>query len=116
VSPFERHDRVAPLFVTVDPARDTPEVMAAYVAAFHPRLIGLTGTKAEIAAAAQAFRVYYERMDQADAPDGYLMAHSGYIYLMNPEGRFEAVFREDRESAEALAGEILTRITKENRS
>jgi len=109
-------ERVAPLFVTVDPARDTPEVMAAYVAAFHPRLIGLTGTEAEVAAAAKALRVYYERMDQADAPDGYLMAHSGYIYLMTPEGRFDAVFREGRESAEALAGEILTRIAKENRT
>jgi cytochrome oxidase Cu insertion factor (SCO1/SenC/PrrC family) len=112
----DKADRVAPLFVTVDPTRDTPEVMAAYVAAFHPRLIGLTGTDAEVAAAAAAFRVYYERMDQADAPDGYLMAHSGYIYLMTPEGRFNAVFREGRESAEALAGEILTRIAKENRS
>jgi cytochrome oxidase Cu insertion factor (SCO1/SenC/PrrC family) len=112
----DQADRVAPLFITVDPARDTPEVMAAFVAAFHPRLIGLTGTDDEIAAAAKAFRVYYERMDQADAPDGYLMAHAGYLYLMSPAGRFETVFREGDGTAEELAEDILNRIAKEARS
>jgi cytochrome oxidase Cu insertion factor (SCO1/SenC/PrrC family) len=112
----DQADRVAPLFITVDPARDTPEVMAAFVTAFHPRLIGLTGTDAEVAAAAKAFRVYYERMDQADAPDGYLMAHAGYLYLMSPAGRFEAVLREGDGTAEELAEEILNRIAKEARS
>lgn len=110
-----RADRVAPLFITVDPKRDTPDVMAAFVAAFHPRLIGLTGSEDDIAAAAQAFRVYYRRTDDAAAPAGYLMAHSGYIYLMAPDGRFEAVFREDRETAAELAEEIRMRIEKEER-
>ena len=64
----DKADRAAPLFVTVDPVRDTPQVMAAYITDLHPRLIGLTGTEAEVAAAAKAFRVYYERMDQADRP------------------------------------------------
>lgn len=112
----DQAERVAPLFITVDPARDTPEVMAAYVAAFHPQLIGLTGTDADVAAAAKAFRVYYERMEQADAPDGYLMAHAGYVYLMSPAGRFEAVFREGGETAEELAEEILTRIARQAQS
>lgn len=111
----ERVDRVAPLFITVDPGRDTVPVMAEFVAAFHPRLIGLTGTEAQVAEAARAFRVYYETMPDTSAPDGYLMAHSGYIYLMNPEGRFEAVFREERQPPAALAEEILMRIKKAER-
>lgn len=111
----DRADRVAPLFITVDPARDTVTVMAAFVAAFHPRLIGLTGTEAQVAEAARNFRVYYEEMADASAPDGYLMAHAGYIYLMTPKGRFEAVFRENGQPPEALAEEIVMRIEKEER-
>ena len=100
-------DRVTPIFITVDPSRDTPEVMAEYVQAFHPKLVGLTGSEAEVAAAAQSFRVYYERMEEETAPDGYLMAHSGHIYLMTPEGRFEDVFREGDQSAEKMAADVL---------
>lgn len=111
----DRADQVAPLFITVDPARDTVPVMAEYVAAFHPRLVGLTGTEAQIAETARNFLVFYERMDEPSAPDGYLMAHAGYIYLMNPEGRFEAVFREERQPPEALAEEILMRVEKAKR-
>lgn len=109
-------DRVAPIFVTVDPARDTVEVMAQYVAAFHPRLIGLTGSDAQTAEAAENFRVWYERAEDAAAPEGYRMAHSGYIYLMRPDGRFEAVFREGDQPPEALAQEISMRIEKDARS
>ncbi|WP_157019380.1 SCO family protein [Mesorhizobium xinjiangense] len=103
---------IAPLFITVDPTRDTPEVMAEYVQAFHPDLIGLTGTEVEIGAAADAFRVYYEKMEEASAPDGYLMAHSGHIYLMTPEGRYEAVFREGDQSAQEMASEVVTRMNR----
>ena len=103
-------ERVAPIFITVDPTRDTPEVMAEYVQAFHPKLTGLTGSEAEVAAAAQSFRVYYERMEEETAPDGYLMAHSGHIYLMTPEGRFEDVFREGEQSAEEMAADVLARM------
>lgn len=109
-------DRVAPIFVTVDPARDTVEVMADYVAAFHPRLIGLTGTEAQTAEAAANFRVWYERAEDAASPDGYLMAHSGYIYLMRPDGRFEAVFREGDQPPEKLAEEISIHIEKDDRA
>lgn len=112
----ERSDQVAPLFITVDPARDTAPVMAEYVAAFHPRLVGLTGTEAQVAAAARNFRVYYERMEDAAAPGGYLMAHSGYIYLMRPDGRFDSVFRESGQPPEDLAEEIAMRIEKDERA
>jgi len=107
-------DRVAPIFVTVDPARDTAPVMADYVAAFHPRLIGITGTEAQTAEAAANFRVWYERAEDAAAPDGYFMAHSGHIYLMRPDGRFEDVFREGDQPPEALADTISTLIDNES--
>tara|TARA_R110002050_G_scaffold33975_5_gene86069 strand:- start:2137 stop:2775 length:639 start_codon:yes stop_codon:yes gene_type:complete len=103
-------EQVAPIFITVDPSRDTPEVMAEYVQAFHPKLVGLTGSEAAVAAAAQSFRVYYEKMEEETAPDGYLMAHSGHIYLMTPEGRFEDVFREADQSAEDMATDVLARM------
>ena len=108
----DKSDQVAPLFITVDPKRDTVAVMAAFVAAFSPRLIGLTGSEAETAAAAHAFRVYYESTPDATAPDGYLMAHSGYIYLMTPKGKYEAVFLENSETGEALAADVLMRIAR----
>ena len=98
--------KTAPLFITVDPGRDTPKVMADYVSAFHHRLVGLTGSELDVAATADAFRVYYERMEEDSAPDGYLMAHSGHIYLMTPEGRFEAVFREGDQPPEEMAWKI----------
>lgn len=109
-------ERVAPIFITVDPARDTVAVMAEYVAAFHPRMTGLTGTDAQVAEAARNFRAYYERMADAAAPGGYLMAHSGYIYLMRPDGRFDSVFREGGQPPEELAEEISMRIEKDERS
>ncbi len=105
-------DRVAPIFITVDPARDTPEVMAEYVKNFHPALIGLSGTPAQTAAAAQSFKVYHEPMPHDHAPDGYTMAHAGYIYLMTPDGQFEAVYQQQDQLPEALAAEIEKRLDR----
>lgn len=102
----ETADKIVPLFITVDPSRDTPKVLTDYVSAFHHRLVGLTGNEVDVAAAADAFRVYYERMEEDSAPDGYLMAHSANIYLMTPEGRFEAVFREGDQPPEEMARKI----------
>ena len=78
---------IQPIFVTVDPQRDTPEILKTYVSNFHPRLIGLTGTPEAIAAAARAYRVYYSKAPGADA-ENYLMDHSTIIYLMGPDGTF----------------------------
>lgn len=106
-------DQVVPIFITVDPQRDTVPVMAEYVSAFHPRLVGLTGSEAQTAEAADNFRVWFERAEDDTAPDGYLMAHSGYIYLMRPDGKFEAVFLEGDQPPEDMAQEISTRIEKD---
>lgn len=78
---------IQPLFVTIDPARDTPAALAPYVRNFHPRLIGLTGTDEEIRQIAAAYRVYYARAKGGSGAD-YLMDHSSIIYLMGRDGRF----------------------------
>jgi protein SCO1/2 len=93
-------DQVRPLFITVDPERDTPEVMAAYVANFDPRIVGLTGTPEQIKQAAQAFRAYYAKVDQGSAPDGYTMDHSAFLYLMDPEGAYATHFSPSEEPAD----------------
>ncbi|MFW6077797.1 MAG: SCO family protein, partial [Hyphomicrobiales bacterium] len=79
-------ERVQPLFVTIDPERDTAEHLADYMAHFHPRLIGLTGSAEEIAEVADAYHVWYEKVD-GDSPD-YLMDHTSITYLMGPDGEF----------------------------
>lgn len=77
--------RVQPILISVDPDRDTPAVLKTYVAAFHPRLIGLTGTPEEIAKVARDFVVIYNREDSAGSSD-YLVGHSRTPYLFDPDG------------------------------
>ncbi|PZW48770.1 protein SCO1/2 [Humitalea rosea] len=84
--------RVTPILVTIDPERDTPEVLAAYVVNFHPKMVGLTGTAAQIADVARKFRVYYQRVRNAENSD-YLMDHSSFIYLVGSDGRVRGLFR-----------------------
>ncbi|MGQ9365270.1 SCO family protein [Azospirillum sp. ST 5-10] len=86
-------DRVQPLFISVDPARDTVAHLADYVGLFHPRLIGLTGTPEQIREVARGYRVYYAKAPGGeDAGDDYLMDHSSFVYLMGPDGAFVQVF------------------------
>ena len=94
-------DAIQPVFITVDPQRDTPEVMKQYVGNFHPRLMGLTGTPDEIASVAKAYRVFFSRVENS-APDTYLMDHSTITYLMDPQGKFLKHFSYSTDSA-ALA-------------
>ncbi len=83
---------VQPLFITIDPERDTPPVLADYVKLFHPSIIGLTGTAEQIAAVAKAYRVYYARSQGEPDPTQYLMDHSTFAYLLAPDGSFVTVF------------------------
>lgn len=78
-------ERIVPVFVTVDPARDTPAVLKQFVSAFDPRMVGLTGSEEEIARVAKEYGVYFKR--GAGTPDGYMMDHSRQAYLMSPEGK-----------------------------
>lgn len=89
--PPELAQKVQPIFVSVDPERDTPAVLADYVASFHPRLIGLTGTVAEIEAVKKAWRVYARKSEEKRGED-YLVDHSTFTYLMGPDGRYLAHF------------------------
>jgi protein SCO1/2 len=77
-------DQVVPVFITVDPERDTPEVVGQYAQAFYPRMVGLTGTPEQIAKAAKAFRVYYQKAE-VQGSSTYLMDHSAFTYLMGPD-------------------------------
>jgi protein SCO1 len=83
-----RAERIVPVFVTVDPNRDTPEAMKTYLSAFGARWVGLTGTPDEIAAMAKAYRVYY-RVNAGEG-DNYTVDHSGVVYLMKPDGSYLA--------------------------
>jgi protein SCO1/2 len=84
-------ERVVPIFVTIDPGRDTPRVLKAYLKAFGPRFVGLTGDAKAVAAAARAYRVYYRKRPLSG---GYAMDHSNHIYLMGPDGKFIAIYNE----------------------
>lgn len=97
--------KIRPVFITIDPRRDTPAIMKQYVSAFSPRLIGLTGSEAEIAAVAREFRVYYAPHRTGDGPGDYTMDHSSVLYLLGPDGRFLAPLRAD-DSAEQIAAEL----------
>lgn len=106
----EDADKVTPIFITVDPERDTPKVLAEYVTAFHPSLVGLTGNAEQIKSAAEAFRVYYAKAPQESASEEYLMGHSSFVYLMTPEGVFETHFSHERGTPEGIAAAVRERL------
>jgi protein SCO1/2 len=95
--------RVQPLFITVDPKRDTPAVVKQYAAAFGPNIEGLTGTPDEIANVAKEYRVYYAEHRTGPGPDDYSMDHSSVLYLMSPTGGFIAPIRADQSGDEIAA-------------
>jgi cytochrome oxidase Cu insertion factor (SCO1/SenC/PrrC family) len=82
-----RADAVQPLFITLDPARDTAEHLKDYVPMFHPRLIGLTGSDSAIKLAADAYRVYFAKVPNARGDD-YTVDHSAFIYLVGADGKY----------------------------
>ncbi len=96
--------KVTPVFVTVDPARDTPAVVRQFTAAFHPRMVGLTGSPQAIAAAEKAYAVFAQKGDPSPG-GGYLMNHSRQAYLMDPAGKPVALIPADK-GPRAVADEI----------
>ena len=99
-------DRVQVLFVTVDPERDTPDVLSKYVPAFDPRFLGLHGDAAAIQKAAKEFKIYYEKRP-GKAPEEYTMDHSGQSYVFDAQGRIRLLLRHDRLSQD-LAEDLRT--------
>ncbi|MGF1592327.1 MAG: SCO family protein [Kiloniellaceae bacterium] len=99
----EKAAAVLPVFITVDPGRDTVEAMATYAGHFHPRMMALTGTEEEAAAAARAYRIFYQRVEEPGASD-YLMDHSSVIYLMAPDGSYLTHFTHASTAEDIAAG------------
>jgi protein SCO1 len=88
-------DALQPLFITVDPQRDTPDVLRQYTQSFDPRIMGLSGDAQQIAAVAQAYGAYYTTRKIGAGAEDYLIDHSSYIYLMDPDGHFAHGFEAD---------------------
>ena len=114
-----RADRIVPIFITVDPKRDTPAKLKPYLASFDPKppsarlsFVGLTGSDEEIAKAAKAYRVYYRAHIDGQVEIGaeYSVDHSSEVYLMNPEGKFVAYY-----SAGILPDEMAADLMKSTR-
>jgi protein SCO1/2 len=95
--------KIQPIFISIDPERDTPEQVKKFLANFYPGFTGLTGTPEQIAAVANAYKIYYKKAD-AEKLNEYLMDHSSYIYLMGKDGKYIAHFRGDQSAAEIAAG------------
>ena len=88
----QKSENITPLFITVDPERDTVETMKNYVALFHPRLVGLTGTPEQIRDAANAYKIYYAKA-QDDTMNDYTMDHSSFIYFIDPDDNLLRIFK-----------------------
>jgi cytochrome oxidase Cu insertion factor (SCO1/SenC/PrrC family) len=99
---------VQPVFITVDPERDTPARLAEFVSSFHPRLIGLTGSVAEIRKTAIAYRTFFVK-SSAESPAGYSVDHTGFIYLVGKDGRYLG-FLPPGLAPDAIADAIRTRL------
>ena len=90
----ELAEKIQPIFITIDPARDTPEILKQYTSAFHDRLIGLSGSEEDIAATAKKYAVSYAKVD--DPSGTYLISHSQTPFLMDPKGNPIAILPADQ--------------------
>ena len=104
-----------PVFVTVDPARDTPSQIRQYLQDFHPSFIGLVGGYAETKAICKAYRVYFSTPPDADPKGDYLVDHSIFVYLMDPNGQFVEAFGQNvsSEQVEQKINEVIETWEKE---
>jgi protein SCO1/2 len=97
--------QVQPLFITIDPERDTAEILKKYVALFDKRMIGLTGSVAQIDAVKKTYKVYAAKVPAENgAKDEYTMDHSSYIYLMTPDDQLAKIFKTEDNAASVAAG------------
>jgi len=103
--------RLQPVFITVDPQRDTRDVMANYLKSFDARILGLTGTHAQIDDVTKEYRVYVALDKPERGGDDYLVSHSAYLYLMDPRGKFVNVI-EGKEDGDAIAAWLRKEMTR----
>jgi protein SCO1 len=106
----ELADRIQPLYITVDPARDTPAVMKKYLQDQYSRFTGLTGTRKQTDGAKRTFRVFAERATDPEDPSGYAMPHSALSYLVGPSGNYVTHFPDtiDRDALVVRLKELVT--------
>jgi protein SCO1/2 len=95
-------DRIRPVFISIDPERDTAARVGEYLKSFDQRIVGLAGSPAEIAAVAKQYRVFYKKSPFENSDD-YSMEHSSYIYVMGPDGRYLTLFSSDQSSDQMTA-------------
>lgn len=102
----DRGHKVKPVFITIDPERDTPEVLKEYTEHLHPQMLGLTGSPEQVKAAADAYRIYFKIQQPKDSQDDfYLVDHSTFTYLMTPDEGFLQFFRRDA-TAQDMADQV----------
>jgi len=87
-------ERVVPVFISVDPERDTPEALRSYAESFHPRLVALTGAPRELLRLGRAYGVFFAKVPTGE-PGDYLMDHTGFVYLIAPDGKYVEHFESD---------------------
>ena len=106
----DTQNKITPVFITIDPARDTVKQLESYVENFHPRMIGLTGTDEQVAQAARAYRVYFAKSkDTNEDTTEYLMDHSSIVFLMDTKGNYVTHFTHATE-AERMAQTLRQKI------
>jgi len=103
---------VTPIFISVDPARDTPAVLKEFTDYLHPKMIGLTGTPEQVKAASKAYRTFYQKQPSED-PDYYLINHSTFTYLVFPKTGFADFFRRDL-TADQMADKVACFVDAQN--
>lgn len=101
--------KVQPVYITIDPERDTPEQMDEYTRALDSRIVGLTGTPEAIASVAKEYRVFYRKI-AGQTPDNYSMQHSAFVYVMGPDGRYVTLITKPDDPA-VIAGRMRELLT-----
>lgn len=101
--------KLAPVFITLDPERDSADTLKAYAEGFDPRIVALTGSRAAIDAAAKAYRVYHRKVDLPDSALGYTVDHSSIIYLMDGDGRYVTHYTHET-PPDVMAGDLKRRL------
>lgn len=95
-------DRVQPIFITLDPERDTREVIGSYVASFHPRFVALTGTPSQVGAVAKTYKVFFEKVS-VPGSSTYTIDHAAFTYLVDAHGKYAGIFPPGTPSARIVA-------------